>query len=245
MAIVPAHREHGATVVGTTEPRPSLDYYLVTGHRPTADVEGIVVEEFTRHRDFSTAGLDSAGWTAGGAGWWSSASLSRSMRTDPEVLTRVVPTSRSEAETVYRRLGGGQLPLEEVLRTYFCDHQPFATVPPLRLGPTQPPSGFRERRVYRVLFAKDLREEEVASLRALWGTPDGGTPGPVASGSLDKGGDRYSWDLRRVGRGLAWGLDVTVLLRADASPTLRSTLQDLTNVLRQHGLIPVTTERFS
>jgi len=244
MAIGSARAERGAAVVGTTEPALPLDYYLVAGHYPTADVEGIVVEEFTRQHDFSTAGLDSASWTPEG-GWWSSASLSRSMRTDPEMLMRVVPTSRSGAERVYRKLGGAQLPVEEVLRTYFCDHQPFATVPPLRLGPAQPPTGFRERRVYRVLFAKDLQEEQVASLRAVWQTPDGGTPGPVASGFLDEGGDQYAWDLRRVGRGLAWGLDVTVLLRADASPALGSTLYELTNVMRHHGLIPATTERFS
>ncbi|MBQ1019382.1 hypothetical protein KBX71_16120 [Micromonospora sp. D93] len=219
---------------------PPLDYYLV-GHRDAATtVEGIVVEEFTRHRDFTTTGLDSAGWTPD-AGWWSSAALSRAMRTDPEVLARVLPTSRREAEDVYRALGGGQLPNESALRTHFLDHQPIATAPPLRLGPAQPPAGFHERRVYRVLFAKDLGAGQVASLRTAWRTPAGGTG---ASGRLDQHGDQITWDLRRVGHSLAWCLDVTALLRTDATMVLGSTLSELTNVLRQHGLIPVTTERF-
>ncbi|WP_444949856.1 hypothetical protein [Micromonospora ureilytica] len=222
------------------DPGPPLDYYLV-GHRdPATTVEGIVVEEFTRHRDFTTTGLDSAGWTPD-AGWWSSAALSRAMRTDPEVLARVLPTSRRDAEDVYRALGGGQLPDESALRTHFLDRQPIATAPPLRLGPAQPPAGFHERRVYRVLFAKDLGAEQVASLRTAWRTPAGGTG---ASGRLGQHGDQITWDLRRVGHSLAWCLDVTALLRTDATVVLGSTLSELTNVLRQHGLVPVTTERF-
>ncbi|MBM0205408.1 hypothetical protein JNW90_22025 [Micromonospora sp. STR1s_5] len=228
---------------------PPLDYYLVLprlGDRDpaTTTVEGIVVEEFTRHHDFTTTGLDSAGWTPQ-AGWWSSATLSRGIRTDPEVLARVVPTSRRKAEEVYRTLGGGHLPEESVLRTHFLDRQPIATAPPLRLGPAQPPAGFQERRVYRVLFAKDLRDEQVTSLRTAWRKPAGGTVASAASGRLDKHGDQFTWDLRRVGHSLAWCLDMTALLRTDATATLGSTLSELTNVLRQHGLIPVTTERFA
>ncbi|MGC4757314.1 hypothetical protein [Micromonospora trifolii] len=227
---------------------PRLDYYLVLpplGDRDAATtVDGIVIEEFTRHHDFTTTGLDSAGWTPK-AGWCSSAALSRGMRADPEVLARVVPTSRREAETVYRALGGEQLPDEWVLRTRFLDHQPIATAPPLRLGPAQAPAGFHERRVYCVLFAGDLRAEQVASLRTAWRTPAGGTSTAAASGRLDRGADQITWDLRRVGGSLGWGLDVTVLLSTDAAEAVGSTLTDLTNVLREHCLIPVTTERFS
>ena len=49
----------------------------------------------------------------------------------------------------------------------------------------------------------------------------------------------------RRSHSLAWCLDVTALLATDATATLGSTLSELTNVLRQHGLIPVTTERFA
>ncbi|WP_158630914.1 hypothetical protein [Micromonospora inaquosa] len=241
--------EPASATVEVTDARPHLDYYLVGGRVPGTTVEGIVVEEFTRDRDFTTTGLDSAGWTPQ-AGWWSSASLSRDMRTDPEVLARVVPTTRQEAEDVYRALGGGQLPDETLLRTHFLNHQPIASAPPLRLGPAQPPAGFHERRVYRVLFAKDLRAEQVAALRTAWRTPEAGTSAAgagasAASGRLDEHGDQFTWDLRRVGHTLAWGLDVTALLATDATVSLGSTVSELTNVLRQHGLIPVTTERFS
>ncbi|WP_433266636.1 hypothetical protein ACQPWR_03780 [Micromonospora vinacea] len=235
-----------ATAVLVPDAGPTLDYYLVLPRLgdPATTVEGIVVEEFTRHHDFTTTGLDSAAWTPE-AGWWSSAALSRGMRTDPEVLARVLPVSRRKAEEVYRALGGGQLPDESVLRTHFLDHHPIAAAPPLRLGPAQPPAGFHERRVYRVLFAKDLRAEQLASLRTTWRTPAGGTSTAAASGRLDTGADRVTWDLRRVGHHLAWALDVTVLLSTDAAEAVGSTVTDLTNVLRRHGLIPVTTERFS
>ncbi|PWR06537.1 hypothetical protein DKT68_22075 [Micromonospora acroterricola] len=228
-----------------------LDYYLILAKPgaddPAAEVEGIVVEEFDRTADFSTVGLDSAGWTPSGDGWWSSAALSRSMRTDRELLARVVPTSRGAAERIYRQLGGGQLPPEAVLRTYFRDHQPIATAPPLRLGPAHPPTGFHERRVYRVLFAKDLREDQVASLRTLWHSRVDGaprSPGSVVAGHLDQGGHQFAWDVRRVGRDVAWCLDVTVLLGDGPSTGVGSVLHELTQALRQRGLIPVTTERF-
>lgn len=232
--------------------RPPLDYYLVLARQgrsaSTGVADGIVVEEFTRHRDFSTSGLDSVGWTPEG-GWWSSASLSRALRTDPEVLATVVPVERSEAEDVYRRLGGGRLPDEAALRASFSVHQPFATAAPLRLGPAQAPAGFSERRVYRVLFAKDLREDQVEDLRTTWWTADLDTgpraPGSVAAGHLERGGDHFTWDLRRVGNGLAWCLDVTALLTTDASGEVGPTLYELTNAVRQRGLIPVTTERFA
>ncbi|MFG1872801.1 hypothetical protein [Micromonospora arborensis] len=248
MAANPLPVAPGAAGVEAMARPSSLDYYLLLPRQdergPTTTVEGIVVEEFTRQHDYSTTGLDSAGWTPD-SGWWSSASLSRALRRDPETLARVVPTSRRKAEGVYRTLAGGQLPDDTVLRTYFLDHQPIATAPPLRLGPAQPPSGFHERRVYRILFAKDLRAEQVTSLRAAWRTPVGSTSASAASGHLEKDGDHLTWDLRRVGHTLAWCLDVTVLLSTATADAVGSTLSDLTGVMRQHGLIPVTTERFS
>jgi hypothetical protein len=228
--------------------RPPLDYYLVRrlpdDSAPTDAVEGIVVEEFTRDDDFTATGLDSAGWTPG-SHWWSAASLSRGLRTDPQLLARVVPCTRSEAESAYRTLGGGQLPDEAVLRRYFLDHQPIPATAPLRLGPAQPPAGFHERRVYRVLFAKDLHAKQVASLRATWQTPAEGASAAAASGRCERHGDQLSWELRRVGHTLAWCLDVTALLTTDGTGTVGSTLAELTDVMRQHGLIPVTTERFA
>ncbi|MFG1884366.1 hypothetical protein [Micromonospora sp. NPDC049102] len=222
----------------------ALDYHLVLPAPGTGDGKGILVEEFTRQDDFSANGLHSASWTPG-FGWWSSASLSRDLRSDPAALARVVPAERAGAADAYRRLGGGDLPSEAALRTYFRDHQPIATAPPLRLGPTQPPDGFHERRVYRVLFARDLRTDQVAALRALWRAAGGGAAGSVADGRRESGGDQFTWELRRVAHTLAWCLDVTVLMRTDAVDAVRATLTDLTNLLRRYGLIVVTTERFS
>ncbi|MEU7798299.1 hypothetical protein AB0B10_03415 [Micromonospora arborensis] len=248
MAANPLRVAPGGSDVEAMERVSSLDYYLVLPRQnerdPTTAVVGIVVEEFTRQHDHSTTGLDSAGWTPD-SGWWSSASLSRAIRSDPETLARVVPTSRRKAEGVYHALGGGQLPDDTVLRTYFLDHQPIVNAPPLRLGPAQPPAGFHERRVYRVLFAKDLRAEQVTSLRAAWRTPVDGMSASAASGHLETDGDQLTWELRRVGHTLAWCLDVTVLLSTATADAVGAALSDLTNVLRQHGLIPVTTERFS
>ncbi|MDG4760194.1 hypothetical protein [Micromonospora sp. WMMD710] len=237
-----------AVPVDVAARQPELDYYVVlprrAGAAPTGQPEGILVEEFSRAHDFSTTGLNSAGWTRE-AGWWSSAALSRSVRTDPDTLARVVPSSRHEAEVICRMLGGGDLPAESVLRTYFREHLDLASAPPLRLGPAQPPDGFHERRVYRVLFARQLGADQVASLRMLWRATDVGT-GSLASGQLDEGGDRFTWDVRPVGHGRAWCLDVTVLMRSSAAQAVvSSTLSDLTNILRQHGLVPVTTERFA
>ncbi|MGV9211169.1 hypothetical protein ACTFTM_04820 [Micromonospora sp. RB23] len=222
----------------------TLDYHLILPAAGVHDGEGILVEEFTRQDDFCATGLYSVRWTPGG-GWWSSAALSRGLRADPAVLARVVPTGRAEARDAYRRLGGGDLPSEVVLRTYFGDHQPIAATAPLRLGPPQPPEGFHERRLYRVLFAKDLRAEQVTALRRLWRTTGGGTAGSVADGRHEVAGARFTWDLRRVGRTLAWSLDVTVLLRGGGAEAVRATLTNLTNLLRQQGLITVTTERFA
>ncbi|MFY1619223.1 hypothetical protein [Micromonospora sp. WMMD736] len=221
-----------------------LDYHLVLPAAGGDDGEGILVEEFIRQDDFCATGLRSVSWTPGG-GWWSSATLSRDLRADLAVLARVVPTGHAEATDAYRRLGGGELPSGSVLRTYFRDHQPIAATAPLRLGPAQPPEGFRERRVYRVLFAKDLATEQVTALRGRWRTTGGGSAGSVADGRHEIGGVRFTWDLRRVGRTLAWALDVTVLMRGGGAEAVRETLTDLTNLLRQQGLIAVTTERFA
>ena len=205
----------------------SLDYYLI---RPGyGSAEGIVVEEFVRAGDHTTVGLDSAGRLATDAGWWSSASFSRHMRTDPELAARVVPVTRGEAETAALALGGA-LPAEAVLRGHFRERQLFATAPPLRLGPDRPPAGWHEQRVYRVLFANDLPARELAGL---------------ITGHMRAGDDDFAWRVRRIGRGLAWGLDLTVRLATGVDGTIGPVLRHLTGEMRRRGLIPVTTERFA
>jgi hypothetical protein len=190
-----------------------LDYYRY-------GAGGVLVEEFARGSDHTTVGLRSALWTDGG--WRSAASFSRFLRTDPAALAQLTPTDRAGAAAAL----ASPLPDEAALRSAFLDYEAFASAPPLRLGPAQPPDGFHERRHYRVLFAKDLRVD-------------------LPAGSRDVGDDHFGWTLRRVGDGIAWGLDVTALLRTGADRAVPEILRELTSAVRKQGLIPVLTERFA
>jgi hypothetical protein len=233
---------------------PPLDYYLViaqAGRRgPEAQPDGLVVEEFVFAADFSATGLYSAGWGPAERTWWSSAAFGRGMRTDPALRARVVPVSRDDARVAYRRLGGGELPNETTLRTHFHDYQSLAGPAPLRLGSGLVPDGFQDKRVYRILFAKDLDIERLTSLRTLWQLVSVDDPtdprarviGTARRRVLD---DVFTWDLRRIGAEVAWCLDVTAHLRGDADHTIGPLLRELTAVMRGQGLIPVTVERFS
>ncbi|GIF68389.1 hypothetical protein Ais01nite_64240 [Asanoa ishikariensis] len=193
-----------------------MDYYLLSD-------DGVLVEEFVRAPDQSTVALRGAVWRRADARWAAASGLA--LRADPESLARLTPTDREGAETAYRRLGGGSLPDEAALRSV-AGHEPLPIAAPLRLGPVEAPDGFHERRVYRVLFAKDL------------------DAAPGTSHSRRIGDDLVRWTLRRVG-GIAWGLDVTVLLATDADDIVGPVLRELTDTARRQGLVPVTTERFT
>ncbi|MFC3501604.1 hypothetical protein ACFOOK_11635 [Micromonospora krabiensis] len=212
--------------------RPPLDYYLIRAPEAAADVEALVVEEFVRAADWTTVGLRGAVWTPSEPGWWSSAAHHRALRTDPGLRARVVPVDRAGAEATHRRLGGGPLPDETTLRDRFDDEQSFPVTTPLRLGPVEVPDGFADRRVYRVLFAGDPPTHRLPEVAA-------------APGRRQVGVDRFDWTLRRVGPGLAWSLDLTVLLAAAADHTVGPVLHELTSAVRRCGLLPVTTERFA
>jgi hypothetical protein len=212
-----------------------VDYYLLAG-------DGLLVEEFAYGEDHVTVGLGGAMWAAGSGGWRAAGSFGRQLRTDQALLTTLTPVGRERAARVYRGLCGGRLPTEQELRGRFGEWVRFATSAPLRLGPDETPDGFAEKRIYRVLFAKELRDAHLADLSASWpGTGDGGLPG----GRGRAGNDLYAWNLRRVGRGIAWGLDVTVLLGGDSPEVVGDVLRKLTADVRRRGLIPVTTERFA
>ncbi|GII29936.1 hypothetical protein [Planotetraspora mira] len=229
----------------------ALDYYLVLPDRPSAETpaEGIVVEEFVLADDHTAIGLDSAGWTAADGDWWSSAAFARGMRGDPELRRRVVAVPRRDAEVVYRRLGGGELPGETALRSRFHDREPLGE-PLLLLSSPEAPAGFREKRVYRVLFAGEVGRDRLAHLRAIWRmtlSDDFADPRTrvVGTASLNVADDLFSWDLRRIGPGVAWCLDLTACLAGRSGDTVRPLLRELTTVMRHEGLIPVTIERFS
>jgi hypothetical protein len=231
-----------------------LDYYLI-------DRSGILVEEFVLGEDDAAVAIDGAGWTGGR--WWSSAAFSVDMRGDPQLRSRVVPADRDGARAAYRRLGGGELPGEATLRGYFADPAPLAASAALRLDATPVPDGYRERRVYRVLFAGDLDSDGLAALRYRWrmapsGDPrvpggaqaepgSGGAEHPqriLGAGRMSAAGDEFTWQLRRIGYGVAWCVDLTACLSGEPVG-VRPLLRELTSAVRGQGLIPVTIERFA
>jgi hypothetical protein len=242
------------TVVAASTHLPPLDYYLIfpgTGDDERAAApDGIVVEEFVLAEDHSAVGLNSAGWTPVDDTWWSSAAFSRGMRTDPKLRARVAPVGRDDAEIVYRQRGGGELPDETTLRTHFHDYESLADSAPLRFGPAQVPDGFDDKRVYRILFANELDKDRLASLQALWQmvlADDRADPRArvIGTARLRVANDIYTWDLRRIGPGVAWCLDLTALLDGSAGDAIGPLLRELRAVMHRQGLIPVTIERFS
>ncbi|BCY10501.1 hypothetical protein [Actinoplanes sp. L3-i22] len=216
-----------------------MDYYLLAG-------DAILVEEFAYGEDHVTVGLAGAMWAAGDAGWRGTGSFGRFLRTDEDLLAMITPIRRDRAARVFRQLDGGALPSELELRSRFGDWVRFTNAAPLRLVEDEAPRGFSEKRVYRVLFAKEPRAAGLAELSAVWA---GSTPGGLPAGEGRAGDHRFTWNLRRIGLGIAWGLDVTMLLGNGpdgASPDVAgAVLRKLTADVRDRGLIPVTTERFA
>ena len=208
----------------------TLDYYVIAGGVPDAAPEGIVVEEFVFDGDHCAVGLDTAGWSAADLRWWSSAQFGRGMRDDARLRTRVVAVDRVGAREVFRRQGGGDLPDEPVLRGHFRDRAPLGVASPLRLDDTVP-DGYREQRLHRVLFAGDPAPGRLAALLSSWGVA-----------RLAIGDDLYAWELRRIGRDVAWCLDLTTWLGGDGG-AIGPLLNELTGQARLLGLIPVTVDR--
>ena len=209
----------------------TLDYYLIRS--VAADTpEGIVVEEFVFAGDHTALGLHTAGWTAADRRWWTSADFGRAMRADAAVRARVVAVDRRQAADAYRRLGGGELPGEPTLRVHFGDPLPLAVSAPLRLDPEPVPDGYREVRVYRLLFAGDPAPERLANLSS------------VATRSA--GADEFVCQVRRIGAGVAWCVDLTVRRGSAGSDEDRiaGMVRGLAGQARRYGLILVTIERF-
>ncbi|WP_326558994.1 hypothetical protein [Micromonospora sp. NBC_01796] len=230
-----------------------LDYYLIQpekhhGETPAAPV-GVLVEEFELASDHTALALGSARWTVLD-GWVGAAPFSRRVRTDAGLRSRIATADRDEVVQVYRRLGGGDLPDEQRLRSHFGAAESLATAPPLRLGAGEVPEGFHSTRFYRILFVNDLPDDGLARLRARWQmrvSPDADDPRARVAGSaeLRVADDHFRWDLRRVGPGVAWCLDLTADLGSRRADRIGPVLRGLTAVMRQQGLIPVTIERFS
>ncbi|TDD25770.1 hypothetical protein [Nonomuraea diastatica] len=71
----------------------------------------------------------------------------------------------------------------------------------------------------------------------------------AGAASADADGHGFSWELRRIGTGIAWCVDVTVRLGAAPTTELATALGALLHhhrqAIRALGLIPVTIERLA
>ncbi|MEU6413009.1 hypothetical protein [Microbispora sp. NPDC046933] len=234
-------------VTAASEPQAALDYYLIMSAAGTdgAPAEGVVVEEFALTDDFRTIGLNTAGWTAADGVWWSSAAFGRAMREDPDLRARARAVSRPEAEAAYHGLGGGELPGETRLRARFHDYQPLPDSPPLRLNPPYVPDGFHDTRVYRVLFAGEPHLPRLSDVVTLAGEAGDPRTRVLGAGELRKDSDVFTWQVRRIGPGVACCLDLTAHLGTTSGQALGPLLRRLTTAMRHAGPVPVTVERFS
>ncbi|MFC4147915.1 hypothetical protein ACFO0M_16780 [Micromonospora mangrovi] len=229
----------------TANPSADLHYYLV--HDRFGEPEGLLAEEFLLAADYSSVGLMSGGWSRAVGRWRDASATSRRLRVDAALRARVTPVGRTAA-ALYRDLGGVDLPDETALRRCFGD-LPAQTPPLLRLDGSQATSGFRETRVYRILFTDELTQVGLAALSDTWQMPVTGDltdPEMQIVGAVHRrvAGDAFRWNLRRVAAGAAWGLDVTCDLGGKRDEAVGMLLRGLTTQMRQQGLIPITLDRF-
>ncbi|MBQ1046707.1 hypothetical protein KBX35_24000 [Micromonospora sp. C32] len=225
---------------------PALHYYAV--HDGAGAPEGLLVEEFLLAADYSSAGLVSGGWTRSAGRWHEASATSRCLRADAGLRKRVTSVDRAAAAALYRGLCGADLPDEDTLRACFGP-PPTRPPSPLRLGDSEPRRGFRETRVYRILFAGELSPDGVAALSTAWRMPITGDPTDPGTRILGAArrevfGDALRWDLCRVAAGTAWALDVTCDLLGERDDAVGVLLHGLTARMRQQGMVPVTVDRF-
>lgn len=225
---------------------PVLHYYVV--HDRAGEPEGLLVEEFLLAGDYSSAGLLSGLWSRPEGRWRDGADTSRRLRLDAGLRARVVAVGRAAAAELYRSLCGADLSDEVALRACFGE-LPAQPSPPLRLSWPEATPGFRETRVYRILFVDELTQAGLDALSGAWQMPvTGGRADPEVRvlGTVRRqvSGDAFRWDLRRVAAGAAWGLDVTCDLAGERDEAVGVLLRGLTTQMRQQGLIPVTVDRF-
>jgi hypothetical protein len=228
------------------DPSPALHYYVVQDS--VGQPKGLLVEEFLLAADYSFAGLVSGGWNRPEGRWRDASATSRRLRIDASLRARVMPVGRRAAASLYRDLCGADLPDEAVLRACFGDI-PAQPPSPLRLRGPEATPGFRETRVYRILFTDELTRDGLAALSEAWQMPvtgDLADPEVRVLGVVRRqvSGDAFRWDLRRVAAGAAWGVDVTCDLVGKRDEAVGVLLRGLTTQMRQQGMIPVTIDRF-
>lgn len=217
-----------------------MDYYLISTSGNDRSPAGILVEEFVLCEDFTAAGIDSAEWGSETGCWLAAPEVSRAIRSDGVLRRRVTPVDRWGARDAYAYLGGGELPEEDQLRDHFRRRQALPTSAPLHLG-TRPAKARR----YRILFAGELGVDGLANAQAALRLEPTGDPRVVGKASGSAGGHGFTWELRRIGAGIAWCVDVTVRIGAGPLATLGALLDHHRQAIREQGLIPVTVERFA
>ncbi|WP_051808223.1 hypothetical protein [Actinoplanes subtropicus] len=230
----------------TADSPPALHYYVVHDH--AGELEGLLAEEFLLAEDYSSAGLVSGGWSRSEGRWRDASATSRRLRIDAALRERVTPVGRTTAAALYRDLCGTDLPDETALRACF-GAPPDQPPAPLRLSGSEATPGFRETRIYRILFADELSPDGLAALSEAWQMPvlgDLADPEIRVLGAVRRqvSGDTFRWDLRRVAAGAAWSLDVTCDLVGHHDEAIGVLLRGLTTQMRQQGMIPVTVDRF-
>ncbi|MCF6472358.1 hypothetical protein FAF44_28770 [Nonomuraea sp. MG754425] len=217
-----------------------MDYYLISATAGDRSPAGLLVEEFVLCDDYTAAGIDGTEWVTEIGAWSASADLSRAIRADIDLRSRVTPVSRPEASRAFRMLGGDVLPEEAGLRTLFQERRALPTTSPLNLG-----NGSSKARRYRILFAGELGETGLANARTALRLEPTGDPRVVGAASANSGGHGFTWELRRIGAGIAWCVDVTARLGSGPVTTLGALLHHHRQAVREQGLIPVTVERFA
>jgi hypothetical protein len=217
-------------------------------HDGAGEPDGLLAEEFLLAKDYSSAGLVSVSWSRRDGCWRDAVAISRRVRLDAALRVRVTPVGRAVAASLYWDLCGADLPNEAALRAR-CGDLSAQPPTPLLLNGAEATLGFRETRVYRILFADELTRDGLDALSSAWQMPvtgDVADPEVRVLGTVRRrvSGDVFRWDLRRVAAGAAWGLDVTCDLVGERDEAVGVLLRGLTTQLRQQGLIPVTIDRF-
>jgi hypothetical protein len=221
----------------------SLDYYLTFATPADRDRGapplGILVEEFVLCDDYTAAGIDSVEWSSATGAWGGSSTSSRDIRADALPRSRVIAVSRRDTGDAYKASGGGELPSEAEMRALFGERQPLPAAAPLDLGATG-------SRLYRVLFAGELGGRGLANVRSALRLElvDDPLARVVGTATATAAGHGFTWELRRIGPGIAWCLDVTVRLGPGPESAVGALLHHHRQAIRGQGLIPVTIERF-
>ena len=224
-----------------------LDYYRVAAAE-SARAEAILVEELVLRDDGTAIGIDSVLWTAVSRAWQAASEFSRDLRIERACANGSGPSTARPPRPCSGCSAGTSC------RTRRCCGPGSATScrcrprPCCGSGRGRRRPGFRERRVYRILFAGELDRGGLRCLRTRWlldpVEPAADPTGQIAGRARRTVDDHeLVWELRRVGAGLGWAVDVTADLADAPVAAALAVLRELRQQARAEGLVPVTVER--